>query len=478
MFMENNGTRSGNIRMPQDAQIKITIADNKLAAFASITPANNGGMPITYNDLKEAIAEAGVVYGLREEALVKLATNPRYNRAERIAEALMPLPGEDCHFEYHFLSTKDRLPKELPDGSVDYKNLGILQNVREKDVLCTKTPARRGLVGKNVLGEEIEAPFGKDIPLPAGKNTVVSEDGLHILAAMDGNVDTVAKKVTVMNVYVIKGDVGYETGNIESVGNVHVRGNVTKGFYVHAEGNVVIEGCIEGGEVVAGGNIFVEQGIIGMNVGKIECGGDLRCKYIQNATAEVEVNFEAGYCVQSKISCGGNARLLGRASTIISSHLTVRHTIECVNVGNPSARANTTLEIGSDPYIARRSVNIPKELKEVEAQLEKLERIIQLFQGLAEQNRLPEERRPELENLLVSRAACQQKQGQLIMEQQEVAQRMLTAGYGTVNATGTVHAGTLIIMGVEKKKLESDYKYMMFTRTKEGIVTAPARSPN
>lgn len=476
--MKNNNSSAKNIdrRISQDAVVNATIADNRLSAYIYITPPVNGGMPASYQDIAEALSQAGIIFGIREDTIQRLAMNPRYNRMEKAAEALMPLPGEDARLEYHFEATRDRRPKELDDGSVDYKDLGISQNVRAGDVLCTKIPATRGIAGRDVTGQEIQAPFGKDIRMPAGKNTQITEHGTGIIANIDGNVDLVKKTVVVMDVFEVKGDVGIETGNIDSICNVVIRGNVNKGYYVHTEGNIIIQGCIEGGEVIAGGNIFVEQGIIGMNSGRIECGGDLRCKYIQNANAAVEVNFEAGSCIQANIKCGGNARLIGAASTILASHLTVRHQVECINVGSEGSQGYSVLEIGADPYIVGRFVSIPKELKEVEAQITKLERLVDLFNGLDAQGRLGEDRRAELENLTVSRDAYRKKQGKLIMERAEVEQRMISTGYGTVKVTGTAYAGTLIIMGVEKKKLTSDYTYTMFTRTSEGIVTGPART--
>ncbi len=473
--MNNNiTTDGGSQRIARDAVVTAIVADNKLSAYLNISPPANGGMPVTYRDLVNALDEAGIIFGIREDIVQRLAANPRYGKMEKVAEALMPIQGKDARLEYHFQATRDRKPKELEDGSVDYKNLGISQNVRENDVLCTKIPAEPGIVGRDVTGQPLEAPLGKDLRMPAGKNTRISADGLCIFATIDGNVDMVKKTVVVMDVFEVKGDVGVETGNIDSICNVLVRGNVTKGYYVHTEGNVIIQGCIEGGEVIAGGNIFVEQGIIGMNTARIECGGDLRCKYIQNATATAEVNFEAGSCIQATVKCGGNARLLGQASTILASHLTVRHQVDCVNVGSEASQAGSVLEIGVDPYIVSRFVSIPKELKEVEAQIAKLEKLVDLFNGLDAQGRLTEDKRAELGNLTVSRDAYRRKQGKLILERAEVEQRIMSTGYGTINITGTAYAGTLIIMGVEKRKLTSQYKYTRFTRTADGIVTSSA----
>lgn len=476
--MENAADSQKEFSIPtdivKDAVYEVTIPEDNKTASIKITPPANGGKGSTFAGMAQALADRGVVFGVRADLLRKLAENPRYNKLERVAEAVLPTPGSDSRFVYHFPSTKDKAPQILSDGSVDYKQLGILYNVRENDVLCTKMPATEGEPGKGVTGEEIPASFGKDLPLPLGKNTRPSEDGLHVLSAIDGYVDIIGNLVQVMDVYQVKGDVDYKTGNINFVGNVHVLGNVLQGFEVRAEGNVNIDGCVEGGRIIAGGNIVIKQGIIGMNTGKVDCGSDLRCKYIQNATANVENYFETESCVNSTINCGGNVRMLGSKAVIIASHINARHTIECVNIGSKTVSVPSVLEVGSDPHLINKSASIPKEMTEIQKNLIRIDSLVDLFQKLHVLGRLTEDKYRTLVNLKNAKESSQARLADLFLEKEDVKQRMLSAGYGVVNATGMVYAGTVIVMGEERKKLDADYKYTRFYRTQEGITTGPA----
>lgn len=58
--------------------------------------------------------------------------------------------------------------------------------VKAGDVIARKTPMVPGSDGMNIFGLPVRAPQVKDASLPLGTNTVVSEDGLELRAAIDG----------------------------------------------------------------------------------------------------------------------------------------------------------------------------------------------------------------------------------------------------------------------------------------------------
>ncbi len=459
-----------------DAKAVVTLAPDLLRAYVMITPPQNGGSPLTVEALKKELEWAGIKCGINVHALEKVIAFPRYNKNEVVAEALLPIKGDDARFEYKFPPTTHKAPKILPDGSVDYKNLGLLQNVRKDDVLCIRIPATEGIPGVNVKGESIPCLPGKDKKMPVGKNTLVSPDGNHILAAMDGQVDLVNNRIQIMNIVEISGDVDYSVGNIDFVGNVIVHGYVRQGFEVKAEGNVIIDGCVEGGSVIAGGNVFIHQGINAMRTGRVDCGGDLRCKYIQNGIVTVDTNLETEMILSSIVKCGGTAKIFGGNSAIIASRVMARHSIDCVDVGAPSAAMPSVLEVGSDPHIMERNTNIPKEQDEIRKKLVDAEKIIRLFQELEKRGRLDEDKTKKLAELLELQKSQQQKLTSLFMEKVEIDQRMVSAGYGNINIRGTAYAKTSIIIGTEKKFLQTNYSYTMFTRSADGIVTSSAHS--
>ena len=70
----------------------------------------------------------------------------------------------------------------------------------------------------------------------------------------------VGRKISVLNVYHVPGNVGYATGNIDFAGSVVIRGDIENGFVVKAEGDVTVGGNVEGGSIYADGNITIRGG--------------------------------------------------------------------------------------------------------------------------------------------------------------------------------------------------------------------------
>jgi len=117
-----------------------------------------------------------------------------------------------------------------------------------------------------VKGRIIAVKDGRDIDLRkmAGKNTLVTEDGLKIVAKTDGVVVKEGTRVSVISQLVISGDVDYHTGNIEDfVEAVQIMGTVREGFKVKAKTSIQVHGVVEGAQLEAGQNIKIDGVVAG-----------------------------------------------------------------------------------------------------------------------------------------------------------------------------------------------------------------------
>ena len=463
-------------KAPVHAKLTLRVSDDKKAAYVTVSPPQNGGDPIKAPALLAALREAGVVYGIRQETIARLTgAEPVYGKQEQIAVAAAPSRGTDASVAYHFTAERDLKPRELPDGSVDYKDLGLVSNAKAGDALCTKTPATVGQSGRNVCGDELPGLPGKDAQLPIGPGTHLSEDGLALLAALDGQVAIVNKRVTVTNLLVIEEDVGPGTGNIDFVGSVRVKGSVMSGFRVKASGSVTVQGILDG-SVEAGGNVSIDNGFNGMASGEIAAGGDVRCKYLQNGKVSAKGNIYTGQIVGCIVRSGNTLTVSGSKSQIYNSELSARNTIACVNVGAAVQAKPVILEVGSDPELAQRKVSNPKEIAEVEKRLQSLEMLAAIFDERVKRGQLPPDRMKEYESVQTTRDALLNTLAELRMEHEEIEQSMAEAGFGAVVIEGTITEGTHVVIGAERYVLQSANRFVRYTRVvNEGIVSAPAK---
>ena len=153
------------------ARVKIELTPDKMRAFLEIdSPDPNTAWP-AYDEVLQEVKEAGVTYGLKE-MVIRRVIEEKVASPVLIAEGKPPVKGEDASIKFHFETERGKLiPKEMEDGSVDHRELSLIQNVRKGQVLVERKPPTQGIPGRNVLGEELKAAAGKDVFLVAGKNT-------------------------------------------------------------------------------------------------------------------------------------------------------------------------------------------------------------------------------------------------------------------------------------------------------------------
>lgn len=458
-----------------DAKVTLSVSQHKTKAFLVVSPPRNGGRTLDRDLIEEALAKEGIRFGLNEPMIEQLVRLKAYGKKILVAEAQLPVHGIDEVIQYHFETSKSRRPKLLSDGTVDFKQIGFVKNVRKYDVLCSKTPATSGVAGIDVCGEEIPATPGKEIPFKSGKNTIITRDGKQLCAGLDGQVDIVGESVEVQEILQIDGDVDLSTGNINYIGSVLVRGSIKSGFEVAADGSITVLGSVEGAKLTAGGNIVIEQGFAGMNTGVIKTNGDLRCKYIQNGIVHCEMNLETGMIVTSNVKVGATCKVLGSSSAVLSSHIVARHNIECIDVGSPTAAKESVLEVGSDPRVLQRAKEIPLEQDSIIKRVRDIERATFLFKQLAAAGRLSEDNRQKQEKLQEEQEKLQARQVELMYEKQEIDRRLMTSGYGTITIFGKLFPGTRIIIGQDQLKVDLPQRNVTFSRGETGIAAKPAK---
>jgi hypothetical protein len=462
---------------PINSKVIVRVSPDKRTAHAVVTAPQFGGETPSQQDIAIALREAGVIFGVKQETMQLLSTTNDYNKSELVAVAVMPVKGTDASIEYHFSAERDLRPRELPDGSVDFKDLGLVTNVKEDEPLCTKTPPGEGTSGRNVLGEPMPASFGKDLKLPVGPGTKISQNGLQLLAATNGQVAFVNRRVSVSDIFTVEKDVGIGTGNIDFDGNVRVKGDVTLGYIVKATGSVTVSGILDGGSVEAGGNVSVNNGFNGMQSGSIVSGGDVRCKYLQNGTVSAKGSIYTGHIVGCTVRSGATLNVSGGKSQIYNSTLVARDAINCINVGTESHAKPVIMEVGSDPELIQRKTANPKETAETE---KKLHGIVQLYNIFAEREKrgnLPPDKVKDYEDVKHTMDKLKTRLIELEQEREDIEESMATMGYGTVVVAGNIAEGTHIIIGAERYILPAGNKFVRFKRDPEsgGIYTAPAK---
>jgi uncharacterized protein (DUF342 family) len=363
-------------------QVTVQVSPDAMKVYV-IVPRDDEN-PVTLEEAAEAVRACGVVFGLDMNALERAVDNPATR--VQVASGKPPENGEDSSCKIEFQQPVGR-PAELADGRADFYDLHLVTNVKKGDLLATRIPPTPGRDGTNVLGAAVPARPGRLVALPKGNNTVISDSGDELYAAIDGQalVDRTGK-IVVSPVYTVDGDVDFSTGNVDFVGSVRVKDSIRSGFSVKAAANVEIGGSCEGLLVSAGQDVIVRGGIQGgRRQGKVTAGRDILGKFAENAVMEAGRDVVVGEAIlHSTVRAGRKVVVRGRRGLISGGTITAGDEVSARVIGSNLATP-TEIQVGVDPSVREgleqatsETERLKSELRQVELALKKLKEMEQL----------------------------------------------------------------------------------------------------
>lgn len=432
------------IAIPQPAKLEtvVTVSPDGLEAYLTLKEPREG-RPVRVEELHQALREAGITYGIDQQALENIIINLQYDAPVLVARGLAPVNGKDATVEYLFQRPGSQ-GEQLPETSekVDYRDLSRIPSVYAGQLLARRIPPTPGRPGMTVRGEPLPPREARNLRLIAGSNVELSEDGNSLYATTEGRVVETRGTISVSPVHVVYGDVDYSTGNIDFAGCVIVAGSVKGGFRVRAEGSVEIRSNVEDAIIEAGGNVTVRGGYIGKNRGIIRSGGDVVVKFIENGHVIARGDVLVGHAVMhSQVTSGGRVVVSGKGY-VTGGVVRARTSIRAKTVGS-RVETRTQLEIGINFSVYEACHSKEYTLEDKREKLTRVDRVLALL-----------EQRPEMEREGARRLRLAREQlvgdiGELEKEIEELKSSSRWRWGGYLEVTESINPGTrLIIDGV------------------------------
>jgi uncharacterized protein (DUF342 family) len=449
-----------------DAMLSVDISEQEMKAYITVSPPGPGGCDIAAETYLSFLRNNRVIYGVKEDFLRSFADRPTFKEAVCVAEGTKPVNGRDAYIQYNFETdqTAVRL-REGSNGRVDFKDLNIIQNVVEGQPLARKIEAETGTVGRTVTGKVIPAKNGRDISLPLGKNVHVGDDGITIIADMNGQVVVVGNKINVEPIYTVQGNVDLKTGNIIFLGTVFITGNVEDGFSVKAAGNIEVNGTVEKAELDAEGDIIVHQGITGKSSGMVRAGRSIWARFIENAVVEAgNMVVASDGIINSQVDAFKRIICQGKRARIVGGRLRASEEINAKILGSSTSGTETVFEVGFDPKTKEELSQLEIRKTEAEKQLEDIQLNLQTLINIKKQRKsLPEDKEAYMHELMDKRQELMTDL-QKIKEDTEKLQTFLNSlkTRGRVSASGKVYPGVKILIRDAKEDVRSEYRAVTF----------------
>ncbi len=454
-------SKSGN-----NAKINYTISDDKMRVYVTVSKPSKGGREMDLHDVKELLENSGVTFGFQDENVTKCLEEGTFNVPILAAEGLQAINGQNAKIEYLVNVNKKVIPKFIgEDQSIDYKDLTIVENVEQGQKLARKTPATDGESGRTVLGVKIETKSGKDMDIKEilGDNVEMSDDGEYVVASISGQVVLRGKLLNVDPIFEVAGDVGPETGNINFIGSVLVKGSVNDNYSIKAEGNIDVHGTVGKCNLESKGDIMVKLGIQGNDESYVKAGGDVIAKFIQFSNVEAGNNVIVTEAIlNSNIDADNRIILIGKRASASGGRLRALREVNGKVLGS-QAGAKTIIETGISPAKRRAVDNLDKEKEELDNSIEETERNIKSLEQAAKLKKLDDEKKEQLQSYKEQLEQANTRREEVVLNREGLLQEMeVEKVESTVSAGKEMLSGVHLTIGSAEFDIRQSYKAITF----------------
>ncbi len=457
---------------------RVTLRNNDMEAYLYLaTPVP--GQEYEVEKIIDFLRTYGVVNGINKSRIAAMIKKQIYNHEQMVAEGVAPENGVDGYFEYFFEATGagKKHPKIREDGSVDYTSVNVIECVNAGDKLATYHPAIKEKPGMSVKGKPIPGKRAKELQPLHTTGCTYHPDELTYYADIEGRVEVTKAKLMVTGVQEFKKDIDNVFGNINFKGDVIIYGSVSEGVDIKATRSVTIEGTFHGNSIVAGEDIVVKGGVLGLNETKVICGGDLMADFIEYANVEAGGDVSANYILDSNISSKSVVRATGEKGSIVGGDIYGMLGVEARILGN-DVFLKTMVAAGIKDDVVQLKKKLAKQEKilsdrfqEMKLRSDELERRVRL--GTADDSML-EERQNLMREKIEKKAELQE------MEQKtrELDELIRISEGAVVRAYDTVYEGVIVQVDSQQYTVDQSKRGAEFLKNEMGVLILAPISPS
>lgn len=339
-------------------RIEIRFTNDFLKAYITLIPVNKKE-PYTKEQILKELTTNRVIYGINIDVIDEMVQSQLVYTEILIAEGDAPIDGVDGYYQYFFQKERDMKPIILEDGSADYSSLSKIETVYVGQIIARYYKATKGKHGRNIKGQQMLARNGRELQPLKGKGFSVNEDKTIYRSDIDGKIEYKNDKIEISNILIIEGDVDTVTGDADFSGDITVKGNVMTGTRVKAGGNILVTGYVEAADLVAGGDVILQNGMQGGGRGKVTAGRHVSGKFFEQVTIEAGGDVNANAIMHCNITSKGEVIVSGKRGVIVGGVLNAVRGVTATIIGSMA-------EVLTDVNIGYRADPVPKIIKKEE----------------------------------------------------------------------------------------------------------------
>ena len=374
-------------KVPISSVVEISIDPNRTTAFVSFSRPENGGMDVTMDKIMQKLEENYISHGIQEENLKKAIEQKRYNENICAAKWTEPINGIDGVVQYYFNKDKHLAPIEDEQGNVDYKNLGLINNIIAGTPIAEISLPTEGEPGMDITGQTVKQKVGVPARYNVGAGTQLMNNDTQIVAAISGNLIFKNGAFVVEEKIVINGDVDVSSGNIDFIGDITIKGGVFEGFRVASKRSITIMGLVSKAEIVAEGDINIKVGAVNS---KIVSKKNVKIGFCENSNITAEGNVESSSFVGGEVFASEKIIASGKG-VLVGGKYTALNGVEASVIGSENY-TKTLVTLGNNAVLSEEREKLEKENQSLEDQVDQLGKILITLHEYTKSGKLSPER--------------------------------------------------------------------------------------
>ncbi|MDD6810410.1 MAG: FapA family protein [Lachnospiraceae bacterium] len=318
-------------------------------------------------EILKVLRNYGICYGIRYDEIDNIIKGNYFRKPILIAQGTPTRDGEDGWYEYFFRTEVARTPKVLEHGNVDYRNVEWFETVEKGQKLAFYHVAKPGENGITVTGKTIPARKGREQAILTGDGFKRLEDGKTYISTMQGIVTIQDFRLDVSRLLVMD-EVNLTTGDVDFVGSVLIKGNVSNGTKIKATEDVIVKGFVEGSQITCGGNAVLRQGMNASGNGFIHAGKDVLGCFFESTDIYAGGNIHGDYFLNCRMHTERKLNVTGKKGMLAGGNAYAEEGLRTYNLGNQAGLA-TFVKIGIGERFAKKEAELDNAVREVNQEL-------------------------------------------------------------------------------------------------------------
>lgn len=443
----------------ENDRYKLSVDDDDMHAVLMLTPS---GDDVAYDleDVLEFLRQSGIKMGVDKEKIGRFIEEKRYYEGFVVAVGKTQIDGENGRYEMKFDTSLEIKPNVREDGSVDYLNTKLFEEINVGDEIARYIPATNGEFGFTISGKFLIPKKGKELSPLKGRGFDVAEDGKTYYANMTGKIEYRYGEINISEVYDFQGDLDMTQGHVRFSGDVKIHGDVAGGMLIDALGNVEIDGHVAGATIKAGKNIILKKGVQGTGSAYIEAKGSIYGSFFEDAHIVSGENLEANYLLNCYTYACGKVNVRGKNGIILGGRTHGVLGVEAQDAGNIT-ELPTMIQVGISDAIMEQYAAAAENIKKIDDELTVLENGITSIMVLKNSGNAPEHE-TVYTKMLQAKIIKNAEKKKNLEKRKELFQVINQAGYSYFGAHGNAFPGVEIVFDSLRKKIHTKYVNSIF----------------